>query len=116
MYQVILVIVTLSTIMARVALPRATILENITDSKISIFRVMDDINKLGGFTKEYLPMDQNPFFNQINCPKKEEENDDFTTNLEKDNEIILRNGTHREGRQFGGLITAATSFDLSQSF
>ena len=47
MYQVELVIVTLSTIMARVALPRATIPENITDSQISIFQVMDDINKLG---------------------------------------------------------------------
>ena len=65
---------------------------------------------MGEFTKEYLPMDQNPFFNQINHPKKEEENDDFATNLEKDNKIILRNGTHRQGRQLGGLIKAATSF------
>ena len=64
MYQVILVIVTLSTIMARVALLRATIPENITDGQISIFQVMDDINKLVQFTTEYLPTDHNPFFNQ----------------------------------------------------
>ena len=81
MYQVILVIVTLST----VALPRAIIPENITDSQISTFQVMDDISKLGEFTKEYLPMNHNPFFNQINHPRKEEENDNFTKNLEKDN-------------------------------
>ena len=81
----IFVIVILSTIMARVALPRATILENVTDGQISIFVVMDDINKLGEFTKEYLPTDQNRFFNQINHPRKEKENDDFATNLEKDN-------------------------------
>ena len=68
---------------------------------------MDDINKLGEFTKEYLLIDQNLFFSQMNRPRKKEENDDITTNLERDNKIILSNGTHREGRQLGGLIVAA---------
>ena len=72
--------------------------------------MIDDINKLGEFTKEYLLIDKNPFFNQINYPKKEEENDNFPTNLERDKKFILSNGTHREGRQFGGLIAAASSF------
>ena len=98
MYQVILVIVTLPTILARVALPRATIPENITDCQISIFQVMDDINELGEFTKEYLTTYQNLLFNQINHPRKKEEYDDFTTNLERKIKFILCNGTHRECR------------------
>ena len=103
-------IVTLSTVIARVALPRVNILENIIDGQIIIFQVMGDINKLGKFTKEYLPTDQNLLSNQNNHPRKKVENDDFATNLERDNKLIISNGTHREGRQFGGLIAAASSF------
>ena len=73
---------------------------------------MDDINEMGEFTKEYIPMDQNPFFNQINHPRQKKDNDDVATNLERDNKFILSNGTNREGRQFGGFITAASSFIL----
>ena len=72
--------------------------------------MMDDIKELGEFRKEYLPLDQNPFLNQINRLRKEEENDDFATNVEKNNKIILRNQTHKKGRQFKGLISAPTSF------
>ena len=89
---------------------RDRIFKNNNDSQISIFKVRDDINELGEFTKEYLPMDQNPFFNQINCSRKKEENYDLATNLERDNKFILSNGTHRKGRWFGGLIAAASSF------
>ena len=71
MYQVIMftIAVSLATVNSGEALAQATLLENLTYSQdISIFQLIDNISKMGEFTKEYIPNDHNLVFAQINHP------------------------------------------------